>query len=159
MVTTLLGARRHLSLIMIGILTSGAVTIIIYLSTTFPMARPPLMLKTMQLPSIGALLAVCQILQSLKNFITSAIGLGKEMAISLLVLTAAPSSSLLRVTSKMVAPLDMVRREDIGHVRSTRTIPIWPANSTSAVTTSNRLAEAAVATGSLSAQSQKNKLG
>ena len=161
MVIILLGARQNQSLIMIGVFTC---LVVHAQSTTTQMVRPLLMLGTMLLPSIGVPLAACQILQSLKNFIISAIGLGSQVTKVQVVtlsqaLTVTQFSSLLRATATSMVSTTMVRTVAIGLVRSPRMTLAAPVASTSAVTTSTRCATTTVAAGSLSAQSQKNKVG
>ena len=128
------------------------------------MVRPLLNLQTMLPLSIGVHLVVCPILQSSKNFTASVIGLGSQVTtaqavISLQVPTATPSSSLLRATAAMMTSTLMVRTASIGHVRSSRTVPTAPVTSTSSVATSTRRTTSTVTSGSLSARSQKNKVG
>ena len=114
--------------------------------------------------SIGVLLAVCQILQSLKNFIISVIGLGSQVTkvqvVTLSkVLTATLSSSLFRVSAVTISSATMVGSVSFGLVRSARATPATALASASAVTKSTRRPTTGVTMGSLSAQSQKDKAG
>ena len=108
--------------------------------------------------------AVCQILQSLKNFIISVIGLGSQVTkvqvVTLSkVLTATLSSSLFRVSAVTISSATMVGSVSFGLVRSARAPPATALASASAVTKSTRRPTTGVTMGSLSAQSQKDKAG
>ena len=72
----LLGVRQRRSLLILGILTSGKVPVVLFLSTIQKMVRLLLMPRMMLPLSSGARVVVCLLVQSFKSFMTNVIGLG-----------------------------------------------------------------------------------